>query len=44
MVKSLMLWPWVGFINFAFVPVDLRVLVNNVVAIFWGYHMSKWCK
>eukprot|EP00904_Undaria_pinnatifida_P006335 jgi/Undpi1/2831/HiC_scaffold_14.g06208.m1 len=44
MINNLKIWPWVGFVNFAFVPVNLRVLVSNVVAVFWGILMSKWCK
>ncbi|CAN0482621.1 unnamed protein product [Laminaria digitata] len=44
MVNNLKIWPWVSFVNFAFVPVNLRVLVSNVVAVFWGFLMSKWCR
>lgn len=44
MFNNWMIWPWVSFANFAFVPVKLRVLVTNVFAVLWGYLMSKWCK
>lgn len=43
MVSNWRVWPWVAFANFAFVPVELRVLVTNVVAVFWGFLMSRWC-
>lgn len=44
MMNNFRLWPWVSFVNFAFIPADLRVLVSNVVAVLWGYLMSKWCR
>lgn len=43
-ISNLKLWPVVGFLNFGLVPKDLRVLVTNFVAVFWGYLMSKWVK
>ena len=33
-------WPLVQFINFKFVPLDLRVLVVNVVALGWNCFLS----
>lgn len=30
---NLMLWPWVQGVNFAFVPLEHRVLVVNVVSL-----------
>ncbi|CAN0070718.1 unnamed protein product [Ectocarpus sp. 6 AP-2014] len=44
MMNNFRLWPWVSFVNFAFIPADLRVLVSNFVAVLWGYLMSKWCR
>ncbi|CAB1119563.1 unnamed protein product [Ectocarpus sp. CCAP 1310/34] len=44
MVANCRVWPPVVFLNFAFVPPDLRVLVSNFVAVFWGYLLSKWCR
>ncbi|CAM9928162.1 unnamed protein product [Ectocarpus sp. 4 AP-2014] len=44
MVANCKVWPPVVFLNFAFVPPDLRVLVSNFVAVFWGYLLSKWCR
>ncbi|CAN0409204.1 unnamed protein product [Pylaiella littoralis] len=43
-ISNAKLWPWVSFFNFSFVPMNLRVLVTNCVAVFWDYLMSKWCK
>eukprot|EP00898_Chlorokybus_atmophyticus_P003595 jgi/Chlat1/4236/Chrsp27S04313 len=33
------LWPIVAFINYKFMPLELRVLFINVVAIFWSTFM-----
>ena len=33
MVSNFMVWPWVQAVNFKFVPLDLRVLVVNVVSL-----------
>ena len=33
--NALQLWPVVSFINYTYVPLRLRVLVVNVVALFW---------
>ena len=33
MQMNLMLWPWVQFTNFKFVPLQHRVLVVNVVSL-----------
>lgn len=43
-VNNAKLWPGVGLLNFGLVPKNLRVLVTNFVAVFWGYLMSKWVK
>jgi len=31
--KNLMVWPWVQFANFKYVPADFRVLVVNFVSL-----------
>ncbi|CAO2658123.1 Nn.00g073830.m01.CDS01 [Neocucurbitaria sp. VM-36] len=38
--KNLMVWPWVQFVNFKYVPADLRVLVVNVVSLGWNCYLS----
>ncbi|KAL6705931.1 Protein required for ethanol metabolism [Coniothyrium glycines] len=38
--KNLLLWPWVQFANFKFVPMDLRVLVVNFVSLGWNCYLS----
>eukprot|EP00752_Nemacystus_decipiens_P018167 g16299.t1 len=43
-INNAKLWPGVGLLNFGLVPKNLRVLVTNFVAVFWGYLMSKWVK
>ncbi|KAL1956080.1 hypothetical protein VTO42DRAFT_7675 [Malbranchea cinnamomea] len=37
---NLMLWPWVQCVNFAFVPLEHRVLVVNVVSLGWNCILS----
>lgn len=37
------IWPLANFFNFALVPVELRVLVTNLVAILWNVFMSRMC-
>jgi len=34
------LWPTIQFMNFMFVPVYLRVMVVNFVALFWNSYLS----
>ena len=38
--KNLMLWPWVQFTNFKYVPMEHRVLVVNVVSLGWNCYLS----
>ncbi|KAF1944602.1 hypothetical protein EJ02DRAFT_452211 [Clathrospora elynae] len=38
--KNLMLWPWVQFTNFKYVPMEMRVLVVNVVSLGWNCYLS----
>jgi protein Mpv17 len=37
--KNLMIWPWIQFTNFKYVPAEMRVLVVNIVSLgrftFW---------
>ncbi len=40
MISSWKLWPFVAFANFAFVPVNRRVIVASVVGLFWGIYLS----
>ncbi|CAM9490485.1 unnamed protein product [Phaeothamnion confervicola] len=40
MVANWKIWPLANFVNFAFVPLELRVLFANVVAIFWNAILS----
>lgn len=35
-----MLWPAVQFINFKYVPLDLRVLVVNIISLGWNCYLS----
>ena len=37
---SLKFWPCVNIINFAFVPVEYRVLYNNMLSLFWSGYLS----
>ncbi|CAI6268051.1 unnamed protein product [Periconia digitata] len=40
LTKNFMVWPWVQAINFKFVPLDLRVLVVNVISLGWNCYLS----
>ncbi|KAF1926246.1 uncharacterized protein M421DRAFT_102594 [Didymella exigua CBS 183.55] len=40
LTKNFMVWPWVQFANFKYVPADLRVLVVNVVSLGWNCYLS----
>lgn len=31
--KNLMIWPWVQFANFKYVPAEMRVLVVNIISL-----------
>jgi len=35
-----MIWPVVQFVNFKYVPLELRVLVVNVVSLGWNCYLS----
>lgn len=35
------LWPWVSFVNFAFVKtVSMRTLIGSLAGVIWGVYMS----
>lgn len=38
--KNLMVWPWVQFVNFKFVPMEMRVLVVNIISLGWNCYLS----
>ena len=40
LTKNFMIWPWVQFVNFKYVPADLRVLVVNVISLGWNCNLS----
>lgn len=40
LTKNFMIWPWVQFANFKYVPADLRVLVVNVISLGWNCYLS----
>lgn len=37
---NFMVWPWVQFVNFKFVPLEMRVLLVNVVSLGWNCYLS----
>jgi protein Mpv17 len=39
--KNLMVWPWVQFTNFKYVPAEMRVLVVNVISLGWNCYLSS---
>ena len=38
--RNWMIWPVVQFVNFKYVPLELRVLVVNVVSLGWNCYLS----
>lgn len=38
--KNLMIWPWVQFTNFKYVPMEHRVLLVNIVSLGWNCYLS----
>lgn len=38
--KNLMVWPWVQFVNFKYVPAEMRVLVVNIISLGWNCYLS----
>jgi len=40
LAASLTFWPLANIINFGFVPVELRVLYNNMLSLFWTGYLS----
>jgi len=38
--KNWMVWPFVQFVNFKFVPLDHRVLLVNVISVGWNCYLS----
>jgi len=42
MINGWKVWPAVAFLNFAFVPVNRRILVASVVGLFWGIYLSMF--
>lgn len=38
--RNWMVWPIVQFINFKYVPLELRVLVVNIVSLGWNCYLS----
>ncbi|KAK9242491.1 Mpv17/PMP22, partial [Lipomyces tetrasporus] len=37
---SLLVWPFVSYINFGFVPVAWRIAFTSVIGVFWSIYMS----
>lgn len=52
--KNLMVWPWVQFTNFKYVPAEMRVLVVNIISLgklgevgavdLWLLGENKWTR
>lgn len=40
LTKNFMIWPWVQFTNFKYVPMEHRVLVVNVISLGWNCYLS----
>ncbi|KAF2820296.1 hypothetical protein CC86DRAFT_119333 [Ophiobolus disseminans] len=40
LTKNFMIWPWVQFTNFKYVPMEHRVLVVNIVSLGWNCYLS----
>ncbi|KAK9327884.1 Mpv17/PMP22 [Lipomyces starkeyi] len=38
--SSLLVWPFVSYITFGFVPVAWRVAFTSVIGIFWNIYIS----
>jgi protein Mpv17 len=41
LLANYMVWPAAHLINFSLVPLDLRILYVNVIAIFWTVYLSS---
>lgn len=40
LTKNFLIWPWVQFTNFKYVPMEYRILVVNVVSLGWNCYLS----
>jgi protein Mpv17 len=40
LTKNFMIWPWVQFVNFKYVPMEHRVLVVNFISLGWNCYLS----
>jgi protein Mpv17 len=40
LTKNFMVWPWVQFTNFKYVPMEHRVLVVNIISLGWNCYLS----
>lgn len=40
LTKNFMIWPWVQFANFKYVPMEHRVLVVNFISLGWNCYLS----
>ncbi|KAL5120429.1 Protein required for ethanol metabolism [Pleosporales sp. CAS-2024a] len=40
LTKNFMIWPWVQFTNFKYVPMEHRVLVVNIISLGWNCYLS----